>query len=441
MPPSGSTLELRPDEIGPALVAALFFFCVLTALMVLRPARDALGMEHSIDSLRGLVVITALATLAVNPLFGWLIGRLSRPRLIGTTYGFVALSLMGFWGLMRFAPGEIGLASGQVFYVWFNVFNLFVILVFWELLSERFTREQGERLFALISIGGTSGAIFGPWLTTRLAAPLGTANLLPVAAGFLLLGLLAARRLLRITPKPANDNRIVRALHAKPLTGGGAWAGIRSVFASRYLSAIACYVMLMSASASFLYFAKLQRVAAIADAIDARAAMLGHLEMWTHVAVLVLQLALSGRLIRRFGLGIALAILPIATTIGFAGLAIYGSVAMLMLVEAVSRAVQRGITQPAREALFAVVPGDDQYKAKAFIDTLVYRSGDVVGAQTEGMIGAATGSLIGVALPLALAWTALAWWLGRRPSPEIDTAAAAPGFPGSRCNRTTPEAL
>ncbi|EIT72239.1 MULTISPECIES: NTP/NDP exchange transporter [Hydrocarboniphaga] len=437
-----SVLGLRRDEIGPVLVATLFFFCVLTALMLLRPARDALGMEHSLDSLRGLIVVTALGTLAVNPLFGWLVGRLTRQQLVSATYGFFVLSLVGFWSLMRFAPGAVGRAGSQAFFVWFNVFNLFVTLVFWALLTERFTREQGLRLFSLVSIGGTSGAIFGPWLTLRLAGPLGTANLLLVAGGFLLLGLLAAWLLLQITPDRAAGAGVATALNegAAGRIGGSAWAGIGSVFRSPYLGAIACYVMLMAAMATFVYFARLQMVAAIAHDVDARAAMLGHIDLWTHIAVLVLQLSLRGRLVERFGLGVALAILPVATAIGFVGLAIHGSVAVLVLLEAITRAVQRGITQPAREALFTGVAREDQYKAKAFIDTFLYRSGDVVGAQAERALGGpgpAMGGLFGIALPLALAWVALALWLGRARTPAID-ALAASGSPNLRCGKPTP---
>ena len=436
-----SVLGLRRDESGPVLVAALFFFCVLTALMLLRPARDALGMEHSIDSLRWLIVATALVTLAVNPLFGWLVGRLTRLQFVSAAYGFFVLSLVGFWSLMSFAPGAVGRAGSQMFFVWFNVFNLFVTMVFWALLSERFTREQGQRLFGLISIGGTLGAIFGPWLTLWLAEPLGTANLLLVASGFLLLGLLAAWLLLRITPDRAAGASVATALNegAAERIGGGAWAGIRSVFRSPYLGAIACYVMLMAAMATFVYFTRLQMVAAIAEDVDARAAVLGHIDMWAHIAVLVLQLSLRGRLVERFGLGVALAILPVATAIGFVGLAIHGSVAVLVLLEAITRAVQRGITQPAREALFTEVAREDQYKAKAFIDTFIYRSGDVVGAQTEGLLGRlglAMGGLLSVALPLTLAWVLLALWLGRTRAPAIGTTAAT-GSPSFRCGKPT----
>ncbi len=427
--------NLRRGEAAPVLVAGLFFFCILSALMMLRPARDALGMERGIDSVRWLFIGTAVVTLLVNPVFGALVARLRRLQFIGATYGFFALSLVGFWALLVFAPGAVGARSGQVFYVWFSVFNLFVTMVFWALLADRFSSDQGKRLFALIAVGGTLGAIFGPWLASRLAEPLGTPSLLLVAAAFLLAGVALAWWLVRLRPDRPADAAAAAATLAdeERRIGGSAWAGLRAVFASPYLLGIAGYVLAMAVMATFIYFTRLQMVAAAESGLDARTSLLGNIDMWTQIAVLVLQLSLTGQVIRRFGLGVALAALPVATALGFAGLAIYGSFAMLIALEAISKAFQRGLTRPAREALFTVIGREEKYKAKAFIDTFVYRTGDVVGAQTEGLLGRlglALGGLVTVVVPLALLWALLALWLGRvqqrraSATPEAETRPA-----------------
>jgi AAA family ATP:ADP antiporter len=409
--------NLRRGELAPVLVAGLFFFCILTALQMLRPARDALGMERGIDSIRWLFIGTAVVTLLVNPVFGWLVSRFRRLHFISATYGFFALSLAGFWALLVFAPGAVGARSGQVFYVWFSVFNLFVTMVFWALLADRFSSAQGKRLFALIAVGGTLGAIFGPWLASQLAEPLGTPALLLVAAGFLLLGTALAWMLVYMGERRATDAAHVPAAHAEEQRiGGSAWAGLRAVFASPYLMGIAGYVLAMTVVATFIYFTRLQMVAAAESDLDARTGLLADIDMWTQVAVLLLQLTLTGHIIRRFGMAFALALLPIANALGFIGLAVFGSFAALVLLEALNRAIQRGLTRPAREALFTVISREEKYKAKAFIDTFVYRSGDVVGAQVEGAlgrIGLALGGLGGVVVPLALAWAMLGIWLGR----------------------------
>lgn len=429
--------NLRRDEVAPVLIAAFFFFCILTALMMLRPARDALGMQRGIESIRWLFIGTAVVTLLVNPVFGWLVARFRRLHFISTTYAFFIASLCGFWALLVFAPGMVGERSGQVFYVWFSVFNLFVTMVFWALLADRFSSDQGKRLFALVAVGGTLGAIFGPWLASRLAEPLGTENLLLVASLFLALAIAAAWLLVWVRPdRAARDGLSAATPRAEEALriGGDAWAGLRAVFSSPYLAGIAGYVLLMTVVATFIYFTRLQMVAAATDDLDAQTAMFGNIDMWTQIAVLVLQLTLTGRIIRRFGLGVALALLPLAMALGFIGLAIYGSFAVLILLEAANRAFQRGLTRPAREALFTVASREDKYKAKAFIDTFVYRVGDVVGAQTEGALGRlglALGGLASVVVPLAVVWAALGLWLGHAQQRRTDAGETHPA-PGAR---------
>lgn len=137
--------------------------------------------------------------------------------------------------------------------------------------------------------------------------------------------------------------------------------------------------------------------------------------MITQGATLVLQAIVTGHLMKRLGVSVTLALLPITVALGFIGLAILGSVAALIAFEATFRAVQRGIMRPARETLFTIVPRADRYKSKAFIDTFVYRGGDVIGAQTEGLLGRlgmGLAALAALALPLAVVWMALGLWLG-----------------------------
>lgn len=404
--------NIRREEAGPAFVAGLFFFCVLTALMVIRPAREALGMQRGIEAVRWLFIGTVLVTLLVNPVFGWLVSRFKRLVFINATYLFFAVGLVAFYLLLVMAPESIGQRTGQVFYVWFSVFNLFATMLFWALMADRFTLEQSKRLFGAIAVGGTLGAIFGPWLASQLAKPLGTPALLLIGAGFLVLALGAAWWVTRLRPDVSQSGP-PREEHA--VIGGSAWEGLRSVARSPYLLAICGYVLILAVMATFLYFTRLQMVAALGTDVDMRTTIFAQIDLITQVTTLVLQAIITGHLMKRVGVPVTLALLPITAALGFIGLAIVGSLAALIAFEAAFRAVQRGIMRPARETLFTVVPRTERYKAKAFIDTFVYRTGDVIGAQTEGLLGRlgmGLAALATVAVPLAAAWMALGIWLG-----------------------------
>jgi AAA family ATP:ADP antiporter len=428
-------LNIRREEALPVFMAGLYFFFVLTALMVLRPARDAIGMSGGLDAVRWLFVGTALVTLAVNPAFGWLVSRFRRLTFITATYAFFALSLTGFYFLIVLAPEAVGDVSGRVFYVWFSVFNLFSTMVFWGLMADRFTLEQSKRVFGVVAVGGTLGAIFGPWLAGRLAEPLGTPALMLVAAAFLGLAVGSAWAVARLQPEvtrtgPAED------VNDRAIIGGNAWAGISAVFRSPYLLGISAYVLVMTIIATFIYFTRLAMVAAAADDTDARTTIFANIDLITQVSTLALQAIVTGHLMKRLGVAVALAILPAVVSLGFIGLAAAGSFAVLILFDAAFRAIQRAVTRPARETLFTVVSREEKYKSKAFTDTFVYRGGDVIGAWTEGLLGRLGFALVGlasVAVPLALVWAVLGLWLGRRQQ-------AMAGGPTSVATNATPSA-
>ena len=431
------------DERLPVFVAGLLFFCVLTALMVLRPAREALGMQRGMDAIRWLFVGTVVVTLLVNPLFGALVSRLRPMAFIAATYLFFAAGLLGFHALLVFAPAAIGTASGQVFYVWFSVFNLFATMLVWALMADRFTAEQSRRLFGAIAVGGTLGAIFGPWLASLLARPLGTPALMLVAAGFLVLAVGAAGWLSRLPRRPGpahgtDGDGDGDAVNPRPI-GGSAWDGLVAVARSPFLLAICGYVLILAVMATFLYFTRLQMVAALGSDLDLRTTVFARIDLITQIATLVLQALVTGHLMKRVGVSFTLALLPVTAVLGFLGLAIVGSLAALIVFEAAFRAVQRGVMRPARETLFTGVSRAERYKAKAFIDTFVYRAGDVVGAQTEGLLGRlgmGLAALAAFAVPLAVVWMALGLWLGRTSAAAaIPPAPAGPAGPSPETER------
>lgn len=405
--------NIRRHEVLPALVAGIFFFCVLTALMVVRPAREALGMQRGIEAIRWLFYITVAVTFAVNPLFSLLVSKFRRMVFISVTYLFFALGLLIFYCLLVLAPAHIGQTSGQVFYVWFSVFNLFATMLFWALMTDRFSLDQSERLFGAISIGGTLGAIFGPWLASVLAKPMGTPFLLLVAAAFLILAVCAAWILTQLQDEQTPHGQAKQS--SEQAIGGSAWEGMLSVIRSPYLLGISAYVLIVAVIATFIYFTRLQMVAALGVDTDTRTAAFAQIDLISQIATLILQAFVTSHLMKRFGVPFTLALLPICVALGFIGLAIFGSLAALIALDATFRAVQRGVMRPARETLFTIMPRAERYKSKAFIDTFVYRGGDVVGAQTEGLLSKLGMGLTGLAafvVPLSLVWMVLGIWLG-----------------------------
>jgi AAA family ATP:ADP antiporter len=299
-------------------------------------------------------------------------------------------------------------------------------------MADRFTLEQSKRFFGVVAVGGTLGAMFGPWLAQVLAEPFGTPSLLLVAVTFLLLAVGAARLVTRL--RPATEVQATPVAE-EAVIGGSPWAGFRASLTSPYLLGISGYVLILAVTTTFIYFTRLAMVAEVGTDLDTRTTLFAQIDLATQAATLLLQLLVTGHLMRRLGVPLTMALLPIVVAIGFAGLTAAGTLAALVIFDAVFRAVQRAIMRPSRETLFTVVPREDKYKSKAFIDTFVYRAGDVAGAWTEGLLGRLGMGLVALsslAVPLAVVWAALGVWLGREQARRAASGGARGTAVGSK---------
>jgi len=423
-------LRMRPGELVPALWSALYFFCVLCSYFILRPVREALGLARGVDELSWLFMGTLLVTLSANPLLHALMGRYPRQVFIPVTYRFFSLNLLVFCLLLLLAPSWIGANVGRVFYIWLSVFNLVAVTLFWALLADGFSLEQSKRLFGFIGIGGTLGAIVGASLTRVLAERVPPAVLMLISIGMLEAAVACVRVLTRsfalraagpVAPTPLTYAPAGDAIQLS------AWSGIVTLFRSSYLLSICAYVFPMSILATFMYFAQARIVESAATSTGARSRIFANLDVLTQVTTLLIQLLLTGRIMKRFGVGVTLAVLPALFGVSFLALARWPTLALLYVLQSALQAARHSLARPARETLFTVVSRDEKYKSKSFIDTFVYRSGDVTGAVTDKLVAkwAGAGQLVtpvgfalahvaAIAVPIAAVWGALGLYLGRR---------------------------
>jgi len=427
----GRLVSLRPGEGRIVGWAWLYLFSVFTAYYVIRPIRDEAGVAGGVANLSWLFTGTLLAMIAANPPFAALVARLPRMRFIAITYRFFILNLLIFFVLLQVAAGEANVWVGRAFFIWTSVFNLFVVSVFWAFMVDLFTNEQSKRLFGFIAAAATAGGIAGSSLTASLVQTLGTPRLLLVSALLLEAGVFAARRLGRLAPSlhqpaPGEDARTPAA--ADPgVIGGGALAGLRNALASPYLLNICVYMLLYTVLSTFLYFQQ-------ADIVDrtfadraARTAFFAQVDLLVNLLTLGAQIFLTGRVMQRAGVAMTLTFVPALTAVGFLLLGLMPTVAIVVGFTVLRRAGNFAFARPSREVLFTVVSREDKYKTKNFIDTVVYRLGDQVGAWSSSLVamaGLAAGAIAWAAVPISIAWVANAWWLGRRQ----EQRAIAPGI-------------
>ena len=407
-------IDLKPGEGRAVCWSWLYFFSILSAYYVIRPIRDEIGAAGGIENLPWLFTATLCGMLIVNPPYAALVTRLPPIRFISWTYRFFMANLVIFLILLGTTDGPANQWTGRAFYVWGAIFNLFVVSVFWGFLADVFTSGQSRRLFGFIAAGGTIGGIVGSSLTSLLIEHLGRSRLLLVSAVLLEVAVFSVRRLGKIS-------RSLRERHGAPddevPVGGGVWSGFAHALRSPYLLNLTVYMLLFTVLSTFLYFqqADIAKKAFVDRA--ARTAFFANIDLAVNVLTLMIQLLLTARIIHRLGVALTLTLLPALSVAGFAAVGLAPTLWPIVTFQVLRRAGNFAVARPTRETCFTVLPREDKYKAKSFIDTFIYRAGDQVGAWSYAGLAFVGLGLAGISLaavPICLAWLVNGLWLGRR---------------------------
>ena len=429
-PPASRDVSARLRRFRAALAdspplwwALLYFFSLLCGYYVLRPVRDAMGSSGDAltvfprawvayagargwnltdFTLQLLFTGTFLGMLVLQPIYGALVSRFPRRVFLPVVYLVFIACLVGFFiAFHRDVPGR-----GAAFFVWIAVFNLFAVSVFWSFMADVFDNEHAKQVYGYIGAGGTIGALTGPMITRVLAERIGIGNLLLVSAGFLALCLLC---ILKLRPWALRRERMRGEESGEAAMGGSIWAGLRLVAGEPLLRALAMLMVFGVGIGTLLY----NEQAAIARRFftddAARTAFYANIDLAINGVAIVVQLFLTRWLLRRHGVGVTLMIPALAVLVGIAILAASPFPLLVAVVQVLTRAGEFSLGKPARETIYTRVPREWRYKAKAVIDTVIYRGGDLTFAWVHkalSLFGSHIVFLGGVGVALAMTFGA-----------------------------------
>lgn len=402
-------VKVEPSERAALLLGFAFHFCVLASYYLVRPLRDALGLEGGAGQLQWLFTATFVVMLVMVPLFGAVVSRLPAVRFVPLVYRLIALTMLVFGVLISYRVAPV--AVGRVFFVWISIYNLFIVSIFWSVLVDRFTSEQGRRLFGFIAAGGTLGTFIGPLLAATMATRLGPLAL-GIGAALLLEGAVICYRALLARTRP--QSHIHRQAPEQHRLGGSIIGGMTLIARSPYLLGVVLFMLLHTSAATLLYFEQGRIVADSYDDVASRTRFFAWVDLTVSTLTLVFQLLLTAPLIRVVGIGGALVALPLATVLAFAAMAASPVPTTVALAQGLRRAVEFAVVRPAREVIWTVVSREEKYKAKNVIETLVYRGGDAASGWLSfalTALGAGFGLLALLVLPFAGLWAWLSFWL------------------------------
>jgi len=428
-----SLLLLRREERWPVFSGCAAGFAVLGAYYLLKPLRDevfvgdrAVGAE--------LWTGTFLLALLLHPVYGMLLARVHRERVLPILFRAAALLLVGLYWLLhrvpdpetvgpwqeqagsfwsgRWVQGEQGwqLLQGsriwlqRAFYVSVSVFNLYLISALWSALIERFEGPPARRLFGLLAAGGSLGAIAGSALVAVAFDSWGSGPFLLLAAGLLEFSLHALRS--------------AGACQSRAPMHGSSFEGLGLVLRHPRLRLLGVYILLFTLGSTWLYFLTADLLQVHLPDEGDRVRFFSGVHLVTNVLTLGMQIGLVGRLMSSRGLLPGLVLLPLVSLVGFSALALAPLLSVLFAFNVLRASSRYALAKPAREALYVGLEPRDVYKAKNFLDAALYRGGDLVsgwafqGASALIVSGGAALTLL--VLPFMATSVGVAWRLGRQ---------------------------
>ena len=390
----------------------LFVFVLMAAYYILRPVRDAMASDWSDVQVSWLWTINFFASTALVAIYGWIVSRIQLRLVVPAVYTFFSLSFFAFY--FSLWSGVTADWVDKAFYVWVSVFALFHVSVFWSFMAETFSQNQAARLFSVIAAGASLGAIIGPLISAVLVQVLKPQSMMLVCAALILIPLPISAKLYTLRGTALENNNLC-PVSPESKIGGNPLHGFAEFVANPYLLGIGMFIILYTGIGSFVYLEQKNLLATYSRAD--RATIYGIRDAVTNTITFALAFFVTGRLVPRLGMSVALVIVPTLIFLGMLILAVSPVLTIALALWIARSAGNYGLVRPCREMLFTRVDRESRFKTKPVIDIVAYRGGDVIMAWffsglTQGM-GLGMGGVGLVGAGLAVLWGFVGYLLGR----------------------------
>ena len=405
--------QIEANELKATFASTLFIFILMASYYVLRPVRDGMASDWTDSEVSFLWNINFFVSAAIVSVYGFAVSRTKLRNVIPAMYGFFAFSFVAFYLGISFVSDRV--LIDKAFYLWVSVFALFNVSVFWTFMADTFNKEQAKRLFAIIAAGASAGALVGPAIPALFADVLGTDTLMLVASVSLMLVIPLVFYLYHLKGTELGNSDLA-ADTSKAVIGGNWWQGFQSFISNPYLLGIGVFILLYVFIGSFVYFEQKNLLAEYSRA--ERTQILGSIDWLVNVVTFGMAFFITGRIVSKVGMPLALALMPVLVGIGLLILAFAPVLTVLLALQVFRRGGNYGLTRPSREMLYTKVTQEERFKAKPVIDIVVYRGGDAVSGTlfaflTDGIgLGLAVVAVVGSAI--AAAWAGAGVWLGKQ---------------------------
>ena len=425
--------EVHAGEATTVLLLTLNVFLLLTAYYLLKTVREPLILKvaHGAEIKSYAAAGQAVLLVGVVRAYAWLAKRYGRLLLLTITSLFFVSNLVLFFFL-----GRMGVPLGVPFYLWVGCFSLTVIAQFWSFANDIYTPEQGKRLFAIVGVGSSFGAMFGAKIAGALYVPLGPYAMMLAAGGVILLSV-GLIRIIDARESARATREVKEKAPEKPVGGTG---GFTLILRDRYLLLIAFLALILNwvnstgeyvLDRTLIEGATRQVADGTAHGLDVEqiiGVFKANYFLWVNVIGAVLQLFFVSRIIKLVGLRVALMAMPVIAFGGYTTMAFFPLLSLVKAAKIAENSVDYSLQNTSQQMLYLPLSRESKYNAKAAIDTVFVRSGDVMSAVVVAVgtkLSFGTKNFAMVNMVLIVAWIALVWSIGRKFQEKTRDADAA----------------
>jgi AAA family ATP:ADP antiporter len=420
--------DVRSEEWGRILLLSAPLFLAMAIFWAIKPVKRGLFLSYHQDHLInffGSVLSGAEAEQLVkiaNVLVAWVLmlllarwgHRVKRSHLLP---GLCAVAVMAFSGF-AFWSNDPNLPMVWSFYIFGDMFNTLALVLFWAFVSDTVSADEARRLYGPIGLGGVLGGLFGASVVKLGITGMGRETLLLLC--IIPVGLIAVIGLLALRKTEGGKRAVLARSEAADETADfSAREALQSLLSSKYLMAIAVMVACYEIASGIVDF---QFSTTVVNTIthplerDEYFGMIGQIQS---LMALIVQFLVTGFVLRRFGVGTALLVLPAVMMLGTVGFLVLPTLSFATALSVSDNSMSYSINQSARETLYVPVDPMRKHTARAFIDVFVQRSAKIVGvALNLGLVSWGSISqarwLSLVCLLVLAAWIRVVHFAGRR---------------------------
>jgi AAA family ATP:ADP antiporter len=365
-------LNLREGDLARGVLLFLYLFLIISTYVTAKIARDALFLD------KFQAVQLPYVDISVAVLVGFVVAayvrigrRLELATLLVSSLLFFALNSFVFWILVKHYHWAW---LFPVFYVWAGIFGVLAPTQVWTLANYVLTTREAKRIFGLLGSGGIAGWIFAGFLCRGVVRFFGTEALLLAMSVFIIL---SAVVVVLIERQQVRDLATGQQRHSERSgSSPSLMASLRLVWGSKYLRSVSAVIFLSSYATTMTGW----QFKAIAKHFlvhkDMLATFFANFNLVAGLLCLICQLLVTTRFLRRFGIGVALTLVPLALLGSSFGVLALGTLFSVVILKSTDQVLRYSIDKSTVELLYLPVAPRLKMQVKSFIDTVIWRAGD-----------------------------------------------------------------